>query len=118
MTSNEFLEFGEYKVIIVNAKIKDVTFNLHPNVLIKNYTSFKAYWNKIEDDLESITDRGYQVVGIPIIEINVWNLDLYANKKIKITKNALTSRDTLTLYDKRSVGKSSLIPKIVNNKIL
>jgi hypothetical protein len=43
MTSKEFLEFGEYKIIIVNAKIKKVTFNLHPNVLIKNDTSFKAY---------------------------------------------------------------------------
>lgn len=31
MTSKEFLEFGEYKIIIVNARIKNVTFNLHPN---------------------------------------------------------------------------------------
>jgi hypothetical protein len=41
---------------------------------------------------------------------------LYANKKIKITKNALTGRDTLTLHDKRSNGKSSLKPEIVNKK--
>jgi hypothetical protein len=43
MTSKQFLEFGEYKIIIVNARIKNISFNLHPNVLIKNDTSFQAY---------------------------------------------------------------------------
>jgi hypothetical protein len=43
MTSEEFLKFGEYKIIIVNGKIKDTTFNLHHNVLIKNETSFASY---------------------------------------------------------------------------
>jgi hypothetical protein len=43
-------------------------------------------------------------------------MDLYANKKIKITKNALTGRDTLTLYEKHSDVKSTLKPKIVNKK--
>jgi hypothetical protein len=43
MTNEEFLKFGEYKVIIVHGKIKDTTFNLHHNVLIKNETSFSAY---------------------------------------------------------------------------
>ena len=59
MTNKEFLDFGEYKIIIVNGRVKDNTFNLHHNVLIKNETSFAAYWNKIEDSLESITERGY-----------------------------------------------------------
>lgn len=70
-TNKKFLEFGEYKVIIVHGRIKDITFNLHHNVLIKNETSFEDYWNKIEDALENIYEKGYPVVGIPIIEINV-----------------------------------------------
>jgi hypothetical protein len=43
MTNREFLGFGKYKVIIVNGRMKDYTFNLHHNVLIKNDTTFQAY---------------------------------------------------------------------------
>jgi hypothetical protein len=43
MTSRDFLDFGEYKLIIVNATVNNASFNLHPNVLMKNDTSFKAY---------------------------------------------------------------------------
>jgi len=102
MTNKDFLDFGEYKIIIVNGRVKNTTFNLHHNVLIKNDTSFKGYWNKIEEGLESITEKGYTILGVPIIEINVWNMDLYANKRIKITKNALSGKETLLLYDKHS----------------
>jgi DNA polymerase type B, organellar and viral len=108
MTNREFLGFGKYKVIIVNGRMKDYTFNLHHNVLIKNDTTFQAYWNKIEENLESIYERGYPVLSIPIIEINVWNMDLYANKKIKITKNALTGTEILFLYEKGSDKISGL----------
>jgi hypothetical protein len=88
MNNKDFLNLGEHKVIIVNGKIKNDTFNLHHNILIKNNTTFYDYWNEIEDILENVSEEGYAFVGIPIIEINVWNMDLYANKKIKITKNA------------------------------
>ena len=52
ITNNDFLEFGEHKVIIVNGKIKNETFNLpfalsskarDHNILVKNNTSFEAY---------------------------------------------------------------------------
>jgi hypothetical protein len=110
MTSRDFLDFGEYKLIIVNATVNNASFNLHPNVLMKNDTSFKAYWNKIEGSLDSLSDRGYAVIviGIPIIEINAWNMDLYANKKIKITNNALTGSELITLRDKHSENNTAL----------
>ena len=54
MTNKDFLDFGKYKVIIVNGKIKGDTFNLHHNILIKNDTTFNDYWDKIEDILENI----------------------------------------------------------------
>jgi hypothetical protein len=50
-TNKDFLDFGVYKVIIVNGRIKNTSFKLYHNILIKNYTSFMAYWNKIEDAL-------------------------------------------------------------------
>ena len=108
ITNKDFLEFGEYKVIIVHGRNDNTTFNLHPNVLIKNNTAFETYWKKIENSLESIYDRDYAVLGIPIIEINVWNMDLYTNKRIKITKNALTGRETLILSEKHSGTNTEL----------
>ena len=123
MTNKDFLKFGEFKIIFVNGRVKNTTFNLHHNVLIKNDTSFNVYWNKIEDALESITEKGYTVLGVPIIEINVWNMDLYANKKIKITKNALTGSETFVLYNKHTnniagvkVTKDSLNKKFYSTK--
>jgi DNA polymerase type B, organellar and viral len=102
----DFLEFGEYKVIIVNGKIKNDTFNLHHNILIKNDTTFYDYWNKIEDILENVYEEGYAMEGIPLIEINVWNMDLYANKKIKITRNAVTGEELLTITNKQPIKNS------------
>ena len=43
MSNTDFLEFGKYKVIIVNGKIKNESFNLHHNVLLKNDTTFEEY---------------------------------------------------------------------------
>jgi len=43
MNNKEFLEFGEHKVIIVSGRIKNETFNLHHNILIKNSTTFYDY---------------------------------------------------------------------------
>ena len=38
----------------------------------------------------------------------VWNLDLYANKKIKITKNALSGEELLEMSDKQSLGRNKI----------
>jgi hypothetical protein len=103
MNNEEFLDFGKYKIVIVNGKIKNNTFNLHHNILIRNDTCFDDYWNKIEDILENVYDEGYAIEGIPVVEINVWNMDLYANKKIKITKNALTGEELLNITNKHLV---------------
>jgi hypothetical protein len=100
MTNKDFLKFGEHKVIIVNGKIKNETFNLHHNILIKNNTTFEEYWDKIKDIIMDRYEEGYAIEGIPMVEINVWNMDHLANKKIKITRNALTGRDIFTITDK------------------
>jgi len=43
ITNDDFLSFGEYKIIIVSGKNKKDTFNLHHNILIKNDTTFENY---------------------------------------------------------------------------
>ena len=41
MTNKDFIDFGKRKVIITMGKIKNETFNLHHNILIKNNTTFE-----------------------------------------------------------------------------
>jgi|SRR5271156_2938672 hypothetical protein len=43
MNNKDFLDFGENKVIIVSGRIKNETFNLHHNILIKNNTTSLAF---------------------------------------------------------------------------
>lgn len=83
MTNEEFLGFGKRKVIIVSGKVKNESFHLHHNNLINNDTTFTEYWNEVVDNLETRYDQGYAIEGIPINEINVWNMDHLVNKKIK-----------------------------------
>ena len=71
MSNEDFLEFGKRKVIMVNGKIKNETFNLHHNVLIENETTFEDYWDNIKDILGERYEDGYAIEGIPMIEINV-----------------------------------------------
>lgn len=89
MNNKDFLKFGEKKVIIVMGRIKNETFNLHHNILIKNDNTFEEYWDKIADIILERYDDGYSIEGIPMIEVNVWNMDHLANKKIKITRNGV-----------------------------
>jgi hypothetical protein len=42
-TNEDFLNFGEHKVIIVMGRVKNETFNLHHNLLLKNTTTFEEY---------------------------------------------------------------------------
>jgi hypothetical protein len=43
-----------------------------------------------------------QYWAYPLIEINVLNMDMYANRKIKITNNALTGKEIFCLYEKNN----------------
>lgn len=54
VSNKDFLDLGEYKIILVKDKRKKDTLNLHHNILIKNETSFADYWIKIEDILDTV----------------------------------------------------------------
>jgi len=91
-------------------KIKNETFNLHHNILIKNNNTFEEYWDKIKDIIMDRYEEGYAIEGIPMVEINVWNMD--PNKKIKITRVA--GRNVMTLSDKEV--RSSIRKGFFGNK--
>ena len=64
MNNQDFLNFGERKVIIIMGKIKNETFNLHHNILIKNNNTFEEYGDKIKDIIMDRYEDGYAIEGI------------------------------------------------------
>jgi len=106
MNETKFLEFGEKKVIIADATASGHNFNLHPNVLITNQTPFEKYWKLIKKDIARLNIEGYPLSVIHLIHVKVWNVDLYSNSRIKITRDVTWKPDqTITLnLRKKNLG--------------
>jgi len=85
---NRFIKFGKHKVIIVFAHYEGKTFTYHCNVLINDKTTFENYYEQVKDSIRSNGDDGYPIDVIPEFTVKVWNMDKYANRKIKLTKKA------------------------------
>ena len=93
MSSEDFLSFGEKKVIITSSLIDKSEFSFHHNVLLTNKTSLDNYYNSIIDNVELYLDQGYPVDIIPTFKVRVWNMDDLANKNIKITKDITLNKN-------------------------
>jgi len=81
ITDSSFRNFGEKKVIIINATTNlSGEEGLHPNVLITNTTTFEDYYSRVINyiNYQLIYDN-YEV--IETLNIKIWNLDLLTNKK-------------------------------------
>lgn len=89
--SDEFLNFGVRKIIIVSAITSTGELMLHRNVLIDNNTTFEEYYSKIKDDIVKFSDPGYNHSGeiYTTFRAKIWNVDLYANTKIKRSLSTL-----------------------------
>lgn len=83
-----FNTFGNKKIMMVHAIFDDVEYSLHHNILIDSNTTFQDYWDKVKDIINSHYDEGYEVDGIPLFRIRVWNADLLSNANIKINKDS------------------------------
>ena len=58
MSNQEFLEFGNKKVIILFSKFEDGTnITFHPNVFISNNTPFEVYFKSIENHIKITYDN-------------------------------------------------------------
>ena len=82
ITDSSFRNFGEKKVIIINATTNlSGEEGLHPNVFITNTTTFEDYYSRIINyiNYQLIYDN-YEV--IETLNIKIWNLDLLINKNI------------------------------------
>lgn len=90
MNNNDFIEFGVNKILIAVCVAEDqgfqVEYNLHPNILINNNTTYQEYYNKIRKYIKSSTYVDNYGSNIPSeVIIKVWNIDNYQNKHIKVT---------------------------------
>lgn len=93
MQCEEFLAFGEYKVIIVTVEIEENVYpSYHQNVLIKN--AFEEYYDKVKDYIFTIYYEHYPMTTIPKYHVTTWNVDNIANKHIKITQTARSNYKT------------------------
>ena len=82
ITDSSFRNFGEKKVIIINATTNlSGEEGLHPNVFITNTTTFEDYYSRVINyiNYQLIYDN-YEV--IETLNIKIWNLDLLTNKNI------------------------------------
>jgi hypothetical protein len=114
MNSNDFLNFGYNKVIIVRAKMNDTfTFSFHHNILINNSTTFNDYYDMVKDIIINHYNKGpeYNDNIIPIFEILVWNVDNLKNSHIKLTKDARINNNSKILVAKHSNGVINHIKK-------
>jgi hypothetical protein len=122
-TYKPFIEFGKIKSIIVSAvmykDMSDITFsgsneyNFHHNVLIDSTTSFNQYYREVGEFVNHKLEHGYGYEVINYYKINVWNLDIMKNSKIKIVnkgkmeflgyRNYSTSTKALTVKPKLSI---------------
>ena len=71
MSSNDFLNFGEYKVIITSSLIDKGEFSFHHNVLLNNDSTLDNYYNSIIENVELYLDQGYPVDIIPTFKVRV-----------------------------------------------
>nr|YP_009710786.1 DNA polymerase type B [Amanita thiersii]QFZ98735.1 DNA polymerase type B [Amanita thiersii] len=101
INDEQFIKFGYRKVILVNAYFNNSYHAFHHNILINNNTTFDQYYEKIKDYIETTYDYSYSVDVIPMFKVWVWNVDMYANKNIKITKNATMIIKNKTPNNKR-----------------
>ena len=91
-THKAFIEFGNYKSIIVSAvmfqEMRDIAnsteYNFHHNVLFKPSTTFDQYYREIGDYVNHKLEHGYGYEVIDYYKVKVWNLDNMKNAKIKI----------------------------------
>ena len=110
-----FLNFGEYKIIIISAKNEENDFNYHPNTLVNNNTTFAEYYNKIRKDV-IVRDYAYGSTAILYLTVTVWNVDDMRNKKIKVTRNA--SNRIKLIKSTREYSTSTKPVQFVNRNII
>jgi len=113
-TNNEFISFGDHKIIILFASNPNGTqFTIHHNILVNNYTTFETYYSIIEPKLQYFYDsEEYELNIQTLLDMTVWNMDHLSNKEIKVSSRALNRRMFSTSCLAQKTFKSPTIAPI------
>lgn len=65
--NEEFIKFGNKKVIITNGVIGGTEFTLHHNILIDNNFTYLDFYNLIKDIIQEHYEQGYPVHTLELI---------------------------------------------------
>ena len=88
MNMEDFLEFGETKVLMVLVIIEGKIHSFHHNVVINNNTTFEQYYSKVEEHIRTKFDDGYGIDILNTFIVRVWDITDLRNANIKQTKDA------------------------------
>lgn len=99
LTDPTFRNFGEKKVIIINASSPNLSGEpcLHPNVFITNTTTFEDYYSRVKNYISKqwLDDSiGYGGEVVRTLNIKIWNLDLLTNKNINKNSKYLNNENS------------------------
>ena len=110
MNDQDFLNFGQNKIIVITAVCQEYRYNFHPNINITNNTTFNKYYSNIRKYIDKhYTDTNsfiYYNNIIPVFSVKIWNVDLIKNKNIK--RNSIDSirsySTTVRTYSTKTKG--------------
>ena len=110
---------GDHLIIIVVVEAVDSLGNsvgyktLHGNWYIQSDVNFERYFNEVKNRLQSMSDdRGYSLNIFLTYTIDIFNADVFVNKKVQINTLSKLSEDT------NSDNKSLLTRPINSNPLV
>lgn len=111
MRETEFKNFGNEKVIIIQAIVNGRTYSITHNIKINNKMKFNEYWDLIKNDIISNFDKDYLIDSYYNFKILVWNMDQVKNKTIIYSNNKI---GTGSVFERFNLIKN----KFIKNKRL
>ena len=90
---DEYKNFGNFKIAILSCVLQnDKEYNLHPNIVINNDTTFDEYYKIINDNMDMYVKLhyGYNNESIARFNLTLWNADDKRNLKIKQSLNTIS----------------------------
>jgi hypothetical protein len=85
MSSEDFNNFSDYKVVISTAVNESKRFNLHNNIIFTKDITLKSFMDKCKLNLLYLSNIDYLGQGVKYVSVTIWDMRDHRNKNIKIT---------------------------------
>lgn len=81
-TDKELNKFSNNKYLILTGLTEDITFNIHPNILVRSDDSFNKYYKSTITYVANRMEQGYELNNIQIVQLQVFGGDKVFKNKI------------------------------------